>query len=99
MIATIIGVDDKIKNYLVKRWGLGRVLAYKDAAEDLITSAYDVTAEVVSWQRLSQLNRNSDAFLKAVEKLGRHQRAVMEQIHEREIRLGLKPGETKDLCP
>ena len=99
MIATIIGVDDKIKNYLIKRWGLGRVLAYKDAAEDLITSAYDVTAEVVSWQRLSQLNRNSDAFLKAVEKLGRHQRAVMEQIHEREIRLGLKPGETKDLCP
>ena len=99
LIVSIIGVDSKIRNYLIKRWGLKRALAYKDAASDLITSAYDVTAEVLSWQRLAQLNRNSDAFLLAVKKLAQHQREVMEQIHSREIRLGLKPGETKDTCP
>ena len=99
LIGNVIGADEKIKEYLIKRWGLGRVLAYKDAAGDLITSAYDVTAEVLSWQRLAQLNRNSDAFLTAIKKLAQHQRDVMEQIHAREIRLGLKPGETKGTCP
>jgi len=97
-IADIIGIEGKIKDYLIKRWGLGRVLAFKDAASDLITSAYDVTAEVVSWQRLAQLNRNSDAFLVAIEKLSQHQREVMNQIHARELRLGLNPGDTREPC-
>jgi len=97
-IVEIIGVEDEIKDYLSKRWGLARVLAFQEAARDLVTSAYEVTAEVVSWQRLAQLNRNSDAFLAAVEKISRHQRDVLAQIHAREIRLGLNPGDTKEPC-
>lgn len=97
-IVEIIGVEDKIKAYLSKRWGLARVMAFQEAASDLVTSAYDVTAEVVAWQRLAQLNRNSDAFLAAVGKISTHQRHVLAQIHEREMRLGLNPGETKGPC-
>ncbi len=97
-IVAIIGIEGKIKDYLSKRWGLARVIAFQEAASDLVTSAYDVTAEVLAWQRLAQLNRNSDAFLVAVGKISRHQRDVLAQIHEREIRLGLNPGETKEPC-
>jgi len=97
-ISKTIGLEKKIKDYLSKRWGLGRVIAFQEAASDLVTSAYDVTAEVVAWQRLAQLNRNSDAFLAAIEKISRYQREVLSKIREREIRLGLNPGETKEPC-
>ena len=98
MITDLLGVDEKITDYLKKRWGLGRVLAFKDAAQDLVTSAYDVTAEVVAWRRLKQLNQNSDSFLLAVQKSGERIREVMEGIRQREIRLGLDPGSTKEPC-
>jgi len=98
MISDLLGVDEKITDYLKKRWGLGRVLAFKDAAQDLVTSAYDVTAEVVAWRRLNQLNRNSDSFLLAVQKSGDRIREVMEGIRQREIRLGLDPGSTREPC-
>lgn len=97
-ITKTIGIEKKIKDYLSKRWGLARVIAFQEAASDLVTSAYDVTAEVLAWQRLAQFNRNSDAFLVAIGKISRYQRDVIAQIHEREIRLGLNPGETKEPC-
>ena len=98
MITDLLGVDDKIKDYLDKRWGFGRVLAFKDTAQDLVTSAYDVTAEVVAWRRLHQLNQNSENYRLAVAKSGQRIRDVMEGIRQREIRLGLDPGSTKEPC-
>lgn len=97
-IVSIIGIDDKIKKYLTNRWGLGKVLAFQEAADDLVISAYDVTAEVVAWRRLAQLNRNSEEFLTAIDKLGKLQRDIISRIHEREISLGLNPGQTREPC-
>jgi hypothetical protein len=98
IIADVFEVEDKIKDYLSKRWGLKRVIAFQEAASDLVTSAFDVTSEVVSWRRLNQLNRNSEDFLRAVEATAQRQRAVMDGIRQREISLGLDPGSTKEPC-
>ena len=99
MVAELTGVDEWIKNKLVKKWGLGRVIAFGEAAQDIVASAYDVTSEVLAWRRLNQLNRNSESFLKAVEGTSKHMKTVLEGIHERELRLGLPPGATKEPCP
>jgi hypothetical protein len=98
IIAEIFDVEEKIKDQLAKRWGLKRVIAFQEAASDLVTAAFDVTSEVVAWRRLNQLNRNSDGYLRAVEATARRQRDVMEGIRQREIRLGLDPGATKEPC-
>jgi hypothetical protein len=98
LIVSICGIDERIKEYLGKKWGLKRAIAFYEAGDELLTSAYDVTAEVVAWRRLAQLNRNSDDFLKATEASGRRLRALIATIHEREVRLGLDPGSTKEPC-
>lgn len=98
IIAEIFEIEDKIKEQLSKRWGLKRVIAFQEAASDLVTAAFDVTSEVVAWRRLNQLNRNSEEYLRAVEATARRQREVVTGIHERELRLGLQPGATKDPC-
>ena len=99
MVAELTGLDAWIKNKLVKKWGLGRVIAFGEAAQDIVASAYDVTSEVLAWRRLNQLNRNSDSFLKAIAATSRHLQNVMEGIREREQKLGLPLGATKDPCP
>jgi hypothetical protein len=99
MVAELTGADEWLKNWLIKRWGLGRVMAFGETAQDIVASAYDVTSEVLAWRRLNQLNRNSDAFLKAVAALSKRMKAVMDGIHEREVKLGLPPGSTKGNCP
>jgi hypothetical protein len=98
IIVEIFDVEAKIKEQLAKRWGLKRVIAFQEAASDLVTAAFDVTSEVVAWRRLNQLNRNSDDYLRAVEAMSRRQREVMEGIRQREIRLGLDQGSTKEPC-
>lgn len=99
MVAEITGLDEWVKDKLVKKWGLGRVLAFGEAAQDIVASAYDVASEVLAWRRLNQLNRNSDAFLKSVEATSRRMQTIMEGIHARELRLGLPPGASKTPCP
>lgn len=99
IIADILEVEDTVKDYLGKRWGLRRVFAYQEAASELITSAFDVTSEVVSWKQLNQLNRNSEAFLLATQKSGERIRRVIAGLHEREVKLGLEVGSTKFPCP
>lgn len=99
IIAEVLEVEEKVKDYLGKRWGLKRFFAYQEAASELITSTFDVTSEVVAWRRLNQLNRNSEDFLVATQKSGERIRKVIAGIHEREVRLGLDPGATKELCP
>ncbi len=98
LIADTLGVEDSIKDHLVKRWGLQRFRAYYEAANDLLTSAFDVTSEIIAWRRLNEINRHSDEFLRAVEQTTRRQREVMEQIRQREIALGLDPSATKEPC-
>jgi hypothetical protein len=98
-LVSICAIDERLKNYLGKKWGLKRAIAFYEAGDELLTSAYDVTAEVVAWRRLKQLNQNSDSFLQATEASGRRLRAVIAAIHEREVRLGLDPGSTKEPCP
>ncbi|WP_415907585.1 hypothetical protein [Oleiharenicola sp. Vm1] len=98
LIVSICGLDERLKEYLGKKWGLQRAIAFYEAGDELLTSAYDVTAEVVAWRRLQQLNRNSDAFLQATAASGRRLREVIAAIHEREVRLGLDPGSTKEPC-
>ncbi|MBI2512875.1 MAG: hypothetical protein HYV96_12925 [Opitutae bacterium] len=97
-IMEICEVEQRIKDYLSKKWGLKRAIAYYEAGDDILTSAYDVTAEVVAWRRLKQLNQNSDSFLKATEASGRRLRKVVAEIHAREVQLGLDPGSTKEPC-
>lgn len=97
-IVEICEVEERIKDYLSKKWGLKRAIAYYEAGDDLLTSAYDVTAEVVAWRRLKQLDRNSDSFLQATEASGRRLRKLLAEIHAREVRLGLDPGSTKEPC-
>lgn len=99
MVAELTGLDEWIKNKLVKKWGLGRVLAFGEAAQDIVASAYDVTSEVLAWKRLNQLNRNSESFLRAVEASSKRMKTVMEGIHDREVKLGLPPGDTRKACP
>ena len=99
MVAELTGLDEWIHNRFVKKWGLDRALAFYEAGQDVVDSAYDVTAEVLSWRRLNQLNRNSESFLKAVAATSKRLKTVMEGIHEREVRLGLPPGTTKEVCP
>lgn len=98
IIADTLEVEDTLKEYLSKRWGLKRVIAFQEAASDLVTAAFDVTSEVVAWRRLNQLNRNSEGYLRAIESTARRQREVMEGILQREIRLGLDPSSTKEPC-
>jgi len=98
MVAELTGLDAWIKDKLVKKWGLGRVLAFGEAAQDIVASAYDVTSEVLAWRRLNQLNRNSESFLKAVEATSKRMKTVMEGIHARELKLGLPPGATQGDC-
>lgn len=97
-LVSICGIDERLKDYLGKKWGLKRAIAFYEAGDELLTSAYDVTAEIVAWRRLQQLNRNSDGFLKATEASGRRLRELIAAIHEREVRLGLDPGSTKEPC-
>ncbi len=99
MVGELTGLDEWLKNKLVKKWGLGRVLAFGEAAQDIVASAYDVTSEILAWRRLNQLNRNSAAFLKAVEAASKRMKTVMEGIHEREVKLGLPPGASREVCP
>ncbi|MBI3885973.1 MAG: hypothetical protein HY302_09635 [Opitutae bacterium] len=99
LIVDTFEVEEKIKDYLGKRWGLKRVIAFQEAASDLVTSAYDVTAEVVAWRRLKQLNQNSEDFLVATQRSGERLRRLVAGIHEREVRLGLDPGSSKEPCP
>lgn len=99
LIVEICEVEQRIKDYLGKKWGLKRAIAFYEAGDDLLASAYDVTAEIVAWRRLDQLNRNSESFLQATEASGRRLRALVAAIHAREVRLGLDAGSTKEPCP
>lgn len=53
-------------------------------AQSIVDSSYDITAEIVSWRRINQLNKNSDAYLNAVNRLKSKMETKMKKIHELE---------------
>ena len=99
MVAELTGLDEFIKDRLVKKWGLGRVLAFGEAAQDIVASAYDVTSEVLAWRRLNQLNRNSESFLRAVEATSKRMKTVMEGIQAREAGSAWHREQPRSLVP
>ena len=58
----------------------GKYAAGAGYAQSIADSAYDVTAEIVSWKRINQLNRNSEEYLKAVGRLKDKMEEVVEKI-------------------
>jgi len=58
----------------------GKYAAGAGYAQSIADSAYDVTAEIVSWKRINQLNRNSEEYLKAVGKLKEKMEEVVGKI-------------------
>lgn len=89
MIAGILLQDEK----LVAKLALKNVLIIKTAAERIINSSYDITAEVLSWRAINQLNKNSQAYLDAVKALSTRMIQVVNRITELKDKLEAMPEE------
>lgn len=62
------------------------------ASENIIDSAFDIAASLVSWRRINQLQKNSDAYLTAVKESGAQMRKIVTRMKEIETLLaGGKP--------
>jgi hypothetical protein len=57
------------------------------ASKSLIDSTFDIAAELVSWQRISQLQKNSERYLTAVKQSGEQMKRIVERIRKLEDRL------------
>jgi hypothetical protein len=70
---TIFGqVEGKIDG-----WKLGTYIAF---GRFVVGTAQDVLAQCLSVQRVNQLERNSEGYLKAVDALGKHLRGTVESL-------------------
>lgn len=50
------------------------------ASKNTIDSAFDIATELVSWRRISQLQKNSDDYLAAVKKSGEQMKQIVGRI-------------------
>ena len=50
------------------------------STQNIIDSSYDITAWFVSWRRIQQLEKNSDAYLIAVQKISKHMKKIVVRI-------------------
>jgi len=57
------------------------------ASKNTIDSAFDIATELVSWQRISQFQKNSDAYLVAVKQSGERMKQIVGHIRDVEDRL------------
>lgn len=57
------------------------------ASKNTIDSAFDIATELVSWRRISQLQKNSDAYLAAVKQSGEQMKQTVGRIREIEDHL------------
>ncbi|MFQ5915052.1 MAG: hypothetical protein ACE5JS_17925, partial [Nitrospinota bacterium] len=62
----------------------GKFAAGAGYAQSIADSSYDIATEVVSWRRINQLNRNSEAYLKAVGRMKERMEKTMKKIHKLE---------------
>lgn len=49
-------------------------------AQSVVDSSYDITAEAIAWKRISQLNRNSEQYLEAVNRLKERMEKTVQKI-------------------
>lgn len=52
------------------------------ASKNMIDSAFEISTELVSWRRISQLKKNSDAYLAAVNQSGEQMRRIVTRIRD-----------------
>ena len=76
IVTTTLG-DPKVQQAL--KIG-GSYAAGAGYAQSIVESSYDITAEVISWRRINQLNRNSDEYLKAVDRLKGNMERTVQKI-------------------
>jgi hypothetical protein len=57
------------------------------ASKNTIDSAFDIATELAAWQRISQLQKNSDAYLVAVKQSGEQMKQIVGRIRDVEDRL------------
>jgi len=55
--------------------------------QHIVNSSYDITAWFVSWRRIQQLEKNSDAYLVAVQKISKRMGKIVPRIKEIEVQL------------
>jgi hypothetical protein len=51
-----------------------------NSTQSILDSSYDITAWFVSWRQIQQLDKNSDAYLIAVEKISKHMEKIVTRI-------------------
>ncbi len=65
IVTTTLG-DPKVQKALKVGGGYAASAGY---AQSIVESSLDISTELVAWRRINQLNRNSDGYLKAVNRL------------------------------
>jgi hypothetical protein len=57
------------------------------ASKSIIDSTFDIATELASWQRIAQLQKNSEEYLSAVKQSGEQMKGIVRRIREIEDRL------------
>lgn len=52
------------------------------ASKSIIDSAFDISTEIAAWSRISQLQKNSDSYLAAVNKSGQQMKQIVTRIRD-----------------
>ena len=58
----------------------GQYAGWAGYAQSIVESSYGITAEAVGWRRIHQLNRNSEEYLKAVDRLKGNMERTIQKI-------------------
>lgn len=65
----------------------GQYAKYSTYLKSIVDSSYNIVAEICAWQRINQMNRNSEEYLKAVEKLDGRMKEKVAEINNIKARL------------
>ena len=57
------------------------------ACENILDSSFDIASTLVSWRRIAQLQKNSDAYLAAVQRSGERMKRIVAKMKEIEAQL------------
>jgi hypothetical protein len=90
LVTTTLG-DPKVQKALKVGGGYAAGAGY---AQSIVESSLDITTEVVAWKRINQLNRNSEGYLKAVNRMKEKMEKTVEKIQalEEGKQAGPTPG-------
>ncbi|MBI3072128.1 MAG: hypothetical protein HYY84_08405 [Deltaproteobacteria bacterium] len=76
IVTTTLG-DAKVQKALKVGGGYAAGAGY---AQSIVESSLDITTEIVAWRRINQLNRNSDAYLRAVNRMKQKMEKTVKKI-------------------